>query len=498
MEVNKPTEVSEDFINIGSIVMNTLGGIVHFWYLVVAAAILMGSALYVYAHVTYVPQYQAVATVIIDANVAVETGTDSGERNMKRIAQTFPYIVSNRALLATIADDLHMHSVPAEIQSFPMIDTNMFTIYVTAADPEIAYEVLQSLLRNYPKIARFVLGSTSITVLEEPQIPTVAINWKNTTKYAGLGAAVGAVMVMGIIFLTAVFKTTIHGEEELGIIFSIKGLGSVPMIQQKKRRKKSVQLLPNINKMPKTEFAEAIHILTTRLEREQKVTGAKSFLVTSTLSGEGKTVISANLALALAAAGKKVAIVDMDLHNSSVLSVLGVKAEKKNVVDYLNENVSLNDIVITEEATGLKIIPGGHASKEFLSLLSSERVKIMLKEAEAYADYIIIDTPPAGILVDASIIAEYVDTCIYIVRQDYVTKQEVRRGVENITDSGCEICGSIINMADEARGKYGYGYSYGYGRRYGYGRHYGYGKEKGLSRKTPHWRAKKEKEIGTK
>ena len=134
----------------------------------------------------------------------------------------------------------------------------------------------------------------------------------------------------------------------------------------------------------------------------------------------------------------------------------------------------MEDALISYQDSNIKLLLGSSAVETTESLLSGELVKEVIAQAVSMADYVIIDTPPAGMLADASIIAKYADSAVFVVRQDGVRKDRVVEAIQNLSQTGVHMAGCVLNCAragisSSGRGKYGYSYGYGaYG--YGYGR----------------------------
>jgi Mrp family chromosome partitioning ATPase len=170
----------------------------------------------------------------------------------------------------------------------------------------------------------------------------------------------------------------------------------------------------------------------------------------------------------------------MDLRNSSITEVMGLSQEETGLADLLEGKVSVGDIMIVDEKSGVAVLPGGNAGKKAVQLLSSDRPRRLLAMAREEVDYIIVDTPPIGILSDAASIVQNVDAGIFVIRQDYAPVDRILEGIQMLSETGLRIVGCVLNNMDTGIvGGYGHYSRYGYGRYggYGYGRYgrYGYG-----------------------
>ena len=215
--------------------------------------------------------------------------------------------------------------------------------------------------------------------------------------------------------------------------------------------------------VPEMSYAgnEAINTLYTNLTflGEDK----KKIMLTSSHANEGKSFLSFSVARTMAAMGKKVALVDADLRKSHMVRDflnLG-DDEPKGITHYLAGMCSLNDAFYEADRAGLYVVPCTKTVTNSLPLVSSERMKIMLDYLTDQMDYVIVDSPPVGVLVDAAKIATYCDGVVMVVGYGSVRRQELADAVQQLEQSGCPLLGSVINQAvfdDYASRKYYGGY----------------------------------------
>lgn len=471
---NQPSDNADDYIDIGRIIIDVLVGIRKFWILILLTVLICTGGMYFYASKKFVPLYESHTTVIIDPTSAVGHGdSELSAQAMQKLANTFPYIISNSAFRAMIASDLGVRGFNAQITATPMSGTNMMTIRVESSDPQESYTILQSALKNYPKIAKLVIGDTVATVLEEAQVAEHPYNWYSGRKYAVVGAIGGFGLWAGVLFLLSILRKTVRKEEDFQKVMNIKKMGSVPLLQTRKHRKSKDENFLITSRTTNRNFKSSIRMLRTKLEREQQMNDAKVFLVTSTLPAEGKSTIVSNLALSFEENGKSVMILDMDLRNPSIRKVMNLPAGEAGIADYINKNTSIEKLITT---TGkISCIDGNFKSgqADIVRLLHKRKMQEIFDYARQHADVVLVDTPPCGIVLDSAILSRYVDLGVYVVRQNYAPIKRIREGVGRLESENLKICGWIMNMNDGTA----FGYGYGYGG-YGYGSKYGYGEEK--------------------
>ena len=194
----------------------------------------------------------------------------------------------------------------------------------------------------------------------------------------------------------------------------------------------------------------------------------KKILVVSSIPGEGKSFIAANLAMSLAHTGKKVVLVDLDLNNPSLSTILKVNHEH-GVTEFLSGEKEPEEIInrITEHEN-LFFISAGTLPEDPSELLSTEKAKELLDYLENIFDVVLIDTSPVGLVNDGYILTGLCDATLYVVRQNYTPKTLIKKIDENnrinpinnpaIVFNGVKTRGFLKNY-------YGYGYKYGYGNK---------------------------------
>lgn len=191
----------------------------------------------------------------------------------------------------------------------------------------------------------------------------------------------------------------------------------------------------------------------------------KTLVITSSMPGEGKSTVSANLAQTMAAGGKKTLIIDCDSRNRSVALTFGVKP-KHGLFAVLSKHVSLADAAYPVEPQGLSILDIEPSIPNPADIFASKRFTSFLEQVRQSYDYAIIDTPPVNAYVDAAIIASRVDACVMVVREGYARREQVTYAAEQLRKADANILGLCMNYC-EGHTSYGYGYGYGYGKYYG-------------------------------
>lgn len=207
--------------------------------------------------------------------------------------------------------------------------------------------------------------------------------------------------------------------------------------------------------------AESFRSLAIRLRGFQKRRQLKKLLVTSSIKGEGKSVISANLAATLAAQ-ERVLLIDGDMHQAGLQEVLGSRGQS-GLADWWKSPEPIVNLLSRVDGLSLWYLPAGEAQEDPLEILQSQRLAEMLRQVADWFDWIIIDSPPLVPVSDSTLWATQVDGTLLIVRRGTTPKALLKKALET---EHLKLLGIVTNEWEEMHQQY-YGRYYGYGRRTG-------------------------------
>lgn len=202
----------------------------------------------------------------------------------------------------------------------------------------------------------------------------------------------------------------------------------------------------------------------------------KKLMVTSALPNENKTSTCINIARTLSEAGAKVVVVDCDLRKSSLRRYLNLYSEKvKGLSNIISGGIPLQDGIIHLEDMGLSVIQAGDIPPNPAELLNTDSFGEVLNELAEEFDYIICDTPPVNVVSDPLNVSRRCDAVLFVVRQNYAKKDELKKAKQLLEGVGANIIGSMLVRYQSKKNLKGHNYDY-YSDKYGY--KYGYGYEK--------------------
>ena len=275
---------------------------------------------------------------------------------------------------------------------------------------------------------------------------------------------------VGVIYLLELAKFKIEGRADVEKLTSAPIVGDIPLTDEKQG---AIAVFENQNNLMSETFRNVRTNLQFMLGNDKKV-----ILVTSTVSGEGKSFISGNLAISLSLLGKKVVIVGLDIRKPGLNKVFNISKREQGITQYLaNPERNLMDLVqLSDVSKNLYILPGGTVPPNPTELLARDGLDKAIETLKKNFDYVILDTAPVGMVTDTLLIGRVADLSVYVCRADYTRKNEYTLINELIDGNKLPNLCTVINGLDLKKRKYGYYYGYGkYGKYYGYGKRYGYG-----------------------
>ncbi len=458
-------------------------GVKKFGWVIVALAVLLGGVQFYRSYRGFVPMYKVSATFTVHTENRVLTG-DNGiaaysfyydRETADQLATVFPHIISNNILRTQVCNELGVDSMPASVSAKCVPGTNMVTLTASGKDPQLTYDTLLSVIENYPSLADYIIGRTKIVMINEPLVPEKPSNsgaWATSVLRAVL---IGVVLGVAWIVAYAVLRKTIRTKEDIRKVLNQHCIAVLPQVVFKKYRREIDQSILITNPLVSNEFLESLRLMRSSLQGLLK-DGKNTVMVTSTAPAEGKTVVAANLASIFAKEEKRVLLIDADLRDSGIRQLFDAEnISKTKVADnkyyYIETIDSLNFDVLTFK---LKI---DNVQKVF----RTEEIKRKLIELKTEYDIIFVDTPPCGIISDAAVVSQAVDSIVYVIREDAVMQKTIRAGISSMLETEADFLGCILNGAVSGFGGYG-----GYNRysgyynhyRYGYSTKYGYGNKK--------------------
>ena len=309
-------------------------------------------------------------------------------------------------------------------------------------------------------------------IIDDAIADVIPVSPKRSVIYLA-ALCLGIAIPVVVIYMIDLTKFKIESRADVEKLTSVPIAGDIPLTDEKNTKEGSIAVFENQNNLMSETFRNIRTNIQFMLQNNKKV-----ILVTSTVSGEGKSFTSANLAISLSLLGKKVVIVGLDIRKPGLNKVFNLSSKEKGITQYLaNPEMDLMSLVqLSDVNRNLYILPGGTVPPNPTELLARDGLDKAIEILKKNFDYVILDTAPIGMVTDTLLIGRVADLSAYVCRADYTHKAEYTLINELFHEQKLPNLCTIINGVDLKKRKYGYYYGYGkYGKHYGYGKRYGYG-----------------------
>jgi succinoglycan biosynthesis transport protein ExoP len=326
----------------------------------------------------------------------------------------------------------------------------------------------KTLFENFLSQAKITSAQSTFDVRDSRIISPASkpgfASFPKKTLVLSLALVVGCLIGIGggvaLDMLNSGFTTQREIEEKLGIPV----LASISLLPPAERTINGKVLDPSsyCHMKPLSRYAEAVRTLRMGVQMADVDDPAKVVLVTSSIPQEGKSTIALSLAFSALKAGLRTVIIDADLRHPSVSRFFGLE-KGPGLVDLLTGAVGVEQTIITGD--GLTVVPAGSKSQNPPDLLGSARMKALVEKLRATYDYVIIDTPPVGPVIDAKVTMQLADKVIFVVRWQRSTREMVAQSIDGL-NAERKLAGIALAMVDETKvpryGPYSYYSSYNY------------------------------------
>ncbi|MHC5039217.1 MAG: GumC family protein [Planctomycetota bacterium] len=307
------------------------------------------------------------------------------------------------------------------------------------------------------------VSMNEITVIDsatEPKIPVKPKPLLNLT----MAAVVGLLGGIGLAFFFEYLDDTIKGPEDVERYLKTPLLGIIPSFGKgEDEPKRDLKTFYD----PKSTISEVFRSIRTGILFSSPDREPATLLVWSAGSSEGKTLVTINMAVAMAQAGARVVIVDGDLRRPRMHNAFHVEAED-GLSNFLTGQKDLSDLLVKTDVENLTVLPAGPTPPNPSELLGADRMKNLLKLLGERFDKVLIDSPPAMIVTDAAVLASIVDGMVQVVSASKVSRKILARALDQMAKVGGRNLGAILNKVKSKKSGYDYYAGYYYYGYYGY------------------------------
>ena len=407
------------------------------------------------------PVYTTSATIVL---VKDETSnTDTINQNDLIVNGTYSHIIKSKLVLNQVLNNLKLsytyNQLYNEVLVKPVDDTEILRITVTDKNPSVAADIANEVSEVFTKEVTKIYNLNNVSTIDKAVVPDEPSN-KKLLRDLLLAILVGFVGTSGVIFVIYYFDDTLRNTD------TIETDIDMPIVAKVFKDSSKKDLI--IDKRPNSNTSEAIRTLRTNLQFSEVDSKLKTLLITSAVPGEGKSFISANLAISFAQSGKKVLLVDADMRKGRQHKIFRVSGRNGLSNLLISDIKKYKDYVLPTKIENLSLITRGVIPPNPSELLNSKKNASLLKLLAADYDVIILDGAPVTGLSDSLILSPMVDKVLIVASVNHTAKSIIRETKKALVNVGASIIGCVANNVSAKKKTYGsYYYYYGYGEKRG-------------------------------
>lgn len=434
----------------------------YLFFIVIAVLLVM---IPVYSYDTFIkkPMYKSSTSVILVQAEGQNQITQSDLTINKNLVQTYTEIIKSKLVVNQAIQELRLsdkyEQLVKNISVTSKDGTDIIKITVQYGDNNYAMLIANKIREIFSTEVDKMYKLNNISTLDEAQISNIVSN-NTTLRDMAITAFVVAALGIGIIFIAYYFDDTIKYTEHIEEKIQMPVISKITR-SDVKTPKGSIKEELILDKYPKSLVSENIKILKTNLQYTSIDKKVKTILITSSVASEGKSFISANLALAFAQAGKKVLLVDCDLRKGRLHHMFKLSNLRGLSNLLIGDIDSYKNYVVETKYKGLSVITRGKIPPNPSELLNSQKNKKLIEKLKNDYNLVIFDGAPITGLSDSILMAPMVDEVLLVCRDSYTPALALESTRQALVKVNANIAGVVFNNVDKAGKSYGY-YNYSY------------------------------------
>lgn len=459
-------------------------------WVVALVALLCAVIAFLGTYLLITPTYEASTKLYVNNSNDNSSGSiSSGDLSTSRnLVDSYIVILNTpetfREVIEYTGIDRTTNELSKMVSAAAVNSTEIFKVTVTSPDPEEAALIADAIAHVLPNRIADTIDGTSARVVESATLPTSPSS-PSYPKNIILGFMIGFILVVAYIVIREIVDTTIREEEDIQQICKYPILASIPDMQasgkgggyykysyyaKSSKHNKAADKQPDlIGSGISFAASEAYKLLRTKLQFSFADNGSHVIGVSSSLSGEGKSLSSVNIAYTLSELGKKVILIDCDMRRPTLAEKLKIN-KVPGFSSYLTGQTDLLSLIqpsgINGDETDFHVISAGQNPPNPNELLSSANMQAAMDILRQNYDYILLDLPPVGEVSDAMTVSNVTDGILLVVRENYCNRLVLADTVHQFEYINAKLLGIVVNCTVESSGKYGKKYYKRYYHRY--------------------------------
>lgn len=444
-------------------------------WVVIGVTILFVLIGYIFSNITYTAEYTATASMVVNSKseTLTQAGTTVDAMLTQNLIPTYTRILKSEKIAKHVMDKFDINLAMGVIDNMMDVtigeESQVVYLKVNHADPYMAKNIANAVIQVAPAVMMEVVEAGSVNVLDYAVLPTQPEPPK-TVQYMTMLGVIGFILVSLIVIMLNFFVMKVKNAEDIENKIGQMVLGEIPHSTATNEKSKNYLHTGEANQ----GFVESNFMLAAVLKNQAQKVRPYKLIVTSTIAAEGKSTTSINTASALSDMGYKVLLVDLDMKKPNIAKQLELNTGNLGGIEAVLMGGKIEDNIMRDERFGFDILPCVRATSATSKIFTALKVEMAFAEFnKTDYDYILMDSSPANIVADTSVIVKYADGLMLVIKQYFARIKVINETIDKLKKAGANIIGAVLN--DIRVFNVGTGYAFDY--KYGY--YYYYSEEKG-------------------
>ena len=403
------------------------------------------------------PKYKSTVTFLLaQTGSATDSSITASDVTLNsKLVENYSELIKSDSVISEALNQLNIQMDIADLQKNITVEskksTEFIQLSVATEQKDLAPLIANKIVEVFTEKVKQIYKVENVHIVDSA-IEAITPYNINPTKYALIGACIGLVIALAIIFIIYCFDDSLKDDKDIERSLGLRTLATF------RKQSKNTGLSWN----PKSDYVEGFKVLRTNLQFVNRSKDIKVISVTSTLPGEGKSWVSSNLALAFAKADYKVLIVDSDMRKGTQHIIFKIP-QTPGLSDLIKSNDNPTDFKLIASKyinktsiNNIFVLPSGNFTFDSSELLISNKVNKLVETFKENFDIVIFDSTPCTLVTDAAIISRIVDTTIIVTEHEKTKMSNLKHIHEQIEEVGGNLAGIVINKVPSKRDGYYY------------------------------------------
>ena len=394
------------------------------------------------------PVYQAKTDLLVNFNNIEQNSNEINANEIEtnlRLIETYKYIIGSSRILEQVAEELGDSVSSADIKKKIAVktdeNTQIITIIAEGRNPEEAMKLADSTAGFFKADIMKLMQLNNVHILAEANVDgSDTLMEKRVAVYAFISFCLSIVVAALAIIWKENILNRLDSMAKIDQNFTVPALGLVPFAKAKKskiRRKRAEQITWMID--------ESYSTIRTHLKYLMKEKNTKVIMFTSANAGDGKSIVTSNIAISMAKQNMKTLYIDLDLRKGTGREVFAVP-QREGVSHYLSGKCSAEDIIFPTQVPNLSFLGTGPYPSDPAELLAGERLGELIEHLKKSFDIILIDSPPL-MIADPLIISGHVDGCVIVADARKTKITQMAENIQKLRKVKADVWGIVLNKA---------------------------------------------------